>query len=117
MTREQRLKRGCLLALIAFIILFFIAHWLITKLQYDTSFDIKSVSPNKTHTLLIRQDWVSRPTVFEGSKVIFRYSKSGFAETVYWNIEWISENECCLYSSSSVTEERYTIELQSGIKS
>lgn len=41
---------------------------------------------------------------------IFKYDGSGFSETVYWNVEWLSENEIRLYLDS-YNEEDYSIEI------
>ena len=54
-------------------------------------------SPNGTHRIVIEYDMVSRPTVYEvkgGIKEhLWSYDGNGFVETVYFEIEWVSENQ------------------------
>lgn len=74
-------------------------------LIYDTVTDIVSPSGEKTVTLMV--DYVSRPYVFYGSECIFEFEETGFTETVYWNVEWLSEDEIKLSSA----EELYFIDV------
>ena len=76
--------------------------------KYDKEF--KSESPSGEKTVTVKVDHVSRPDVFYNDECIFEYSGSGFSETVYWNIEWISENEIRLYLNSYDGED-YSIEI------
>lgn len=66
--------------------------------KHDKEF--KSESPSGEKTVTVKVDHVSRPDVFYNDECIFEYSGSGFSETVYWNVEWISENEIRLYLDS-----------------
>ena len=59
--------------------------------------EYQSESPSGEKTVTVKVDYVSRPDVFYNNECIFEYDGSGFSETVYWNVEWISENEIRLY--------------------
>lgn len=64
----------------------------------------------------MKTDYVHRPDVYYDGQCIFEYDKSGFNETVYWDVEWLSEDEILLYISSpdadnKYAEERYEIEM------
>ncbi len=72
--------------------------------------EYKSESPSGEKTVTVKVDYVSRPDVFYNDECIFKYDGSGFSETVYWNVEWLSENEIRLYLDS-YNEEDYSIEI------
>lgn len=76
--------------------------------KYDKEYEYESPSGEKEIT--IKVDHVSRPDVFYNDECIFEYDGSGFSETVYWNVEWISENEIRLYLDSYDGED-YSIEI------
>lgn len=69
-----------------------------------------SESPLGEKTVTVKVDYVSRPDVFFNDECIFEYDGSGFSETVYWNVEWIAENEIRLYLDSYNGED-YSIEI------
>lgn len=54
-------------------------------------------SPSGNIQIIVKYDFVSRPTVYKKSspfnQKIWSYEGSGFTETVYFQEEWISENE------------------------
>lgn len=54
-------------------------------------------SPQGTNTIIIIYDHVCRPYVYKktwfGKKEIWTYPGSGFMETVYFDVEWLSENQ------------------------
>lgn len=67
---------------------------------YNTAANTQQIvytSPKGTNTLLVRYDYVSRPTIYKKgllwNKKIWEYNNSGFMETVYFNLEWLSENQ------------------------
>ena len=70
------------------------------NLKYDTDRDEVIQSPDESYSLTIRYDYVSRPDIYKDGKRIFEYSGSGFMENVYWDIEWVSDNEIMLYIKS-----------------
>ena len=71
--------------------------------KYDQQFD--SVSPSGNKKVTVKCDYVSRPDVYYNGDCIFEYSKSGFNETVFWDVEWLSEDEIKLYLTSYEDEE------------
>ena len=54
-------------------------------------------SPQKTRTIIVQYDFVSRPSVYKktwfGKRKIWAYPGSGFMETVHFGVEWLSENQ------------------------
>lgn len=48
-------------------------------------------SPNGTNTIIVKYDFVSRPTIYQkgflGNKKVWDYEGSGFMETVYFSVE------------------------------
>ncbi len=54
-------------------------------------------SPSGEIKIIVKYDFVSRPTVFVDGflfdREIWSYSDTGFMETVYFQPEWISETE------------------------
>ena len=49
------------------------------------------------HADTVEVDYLSRSNVLYEEKCIFEYDGAGFNETVYWDIEWISEDEIRIY--------------------
>lgn len=72
--------------------------------------EYKSESPSGEKTVTVKVDYVSRPDIFYNDECIFKFDGSGFSETVYWNIEWISESEIRLYLDNYNGED-YSIEI------
>lgn len=66
-------------------------------------------SPSGENRVIIKYDMVSRPFVFQQEdgkeKQIWSYPKAGFMETVYFEVEWLSESSILL----SYDTEEYTI--------
>lgn len=77
-------------------------------LKYDTEFT--SDSPSGKKTVTVKVDHASRPDVFYDDECIFEYDGSGFSETEYWKVEWISEDEIRLYLDT-YKEESYHIDI------
>lgn len=73
----------------------------------------KFTSPSGTNTIIIQYDFVSRPTIYRKGliwdKKIWEYEGSGFMETVYFNVEWLSENQ--IRFSYDEFDEEYIITL------
>lgn len=65
-------------------------------------------SPNGTNTIIVKYDFVSRPTYqkgFQRNKKVWDYEGSGFMETVYLSVEWLSENQ--IRFSYDDTDDKY----------
>lgn len=77
---------------------------------YDTGLTKEFVSEDGSIVIVVKQDFVSRPTVFYEGKKIFEYKGSGFMETVKWDVEFIDDNiiklGCLQYN------EEYKIEIK-----
>lgn len=102
--RNKRIIRIVILILVAILC----GRCAYTNLKFETQYDQKLVSPNNVNTILIRYDYVSRPSVFlENGDKIFEYSDSGFMETIHFDVEWINDYEFILYNES--VDEKYTI--------
>lgn len=75
------------------------------------------VSPQKTNTVIVEYDMLSRPTVLKKgllwNKKIWQYQGAGFMETVSFHLEWLSENKICLSYDDKNDEfdEAYVIDL------
>lgn len=54
-------------------------------------------SPQKTNTIIVQYDFVRRPSIYKktwiGKQKIWTYPGSGFMETVYFSVEWLSEDQ------------------------
>lgn len=54
------------------------------------------VSPQKTNTIVVEYDFISRPTVYKEiwlwKKKIWTYEGGGFNEELRFQVEWLSEN-------------------------
>ena len=66
-------------------------------LRYDPDGDQTFESPFGDDEVTVRVDYLSCPDVFYEGKCIFKYDGPGFNETVYWDVEWLSEDEIRLY--------------------
>ena len=68
------------------------------------------ISPAGTYTIVVKYDFVSRPKVFKKGllwdKKIWSYPNSGFMETVHFGVEWLSENQICLYYND-ISDDNY----------
>ncbi len=105
MTQVQNPKKTSILKVISFIAVFiailgffvFINLEEITETS-DSAYEEEFISPQGTNTVIVRYDNVSRPFVFHNNKQIFAYPKSGFMETVSFEIKWLSESRILLYN-------------------
>lgn len=98
--------------LLAFILLVLLAFTGCGSFKYESEEVFKSPSGNKAVTVKI--DYVSRPDVFYNGKCIFKYDRSGFNETVPWDVKWNSEDEIELYLAdgrAKYENERYVIQI------
>lgn len=96
--------------LISFFIVFvlFIVAVYIMEYTYDQDFD--SISPSGNKKVTVKIDYISCPDVFYKGDCIFEYSKSGFNETVIWEVEWLSEDLIKLYAPA-YDDEEYLIDV------
>ena len=73
-------------------------------------------NPNGTNTITVKYDYLSRPSVYKGNKKIFSYNGPGYMESVYYDVEWVSEDELILkatnnkYKNDVYTIASYTFE-------
>ena len=81
----------------------------LNELGFEKQYDKKFTSPNKVNTILVRYDYVSRPSVFLDGKEIFEYSRAGFMENVHFDVKWISDYEFILYNERVKEEYRVVI--------
>ena len=79
-------------------------------IAYDNELTTQVTSPNGEVTLTLKYDYVSRPFLFHKDELIFSYEYSGFTETVFFEIEWLSEKEIRLYCEQF--DEEYFISLE-----
>ena len=62
----------------------------------------------------ILYDYVSRPYIFKDDTLVFETNKPGYNETVYFKVEWESEDEIFLYIESDndkYSNEKYFIKI------
>ena len=78
---------------------------------YDTRDQI-FVSPSGQTTVRLRYDFASRPFLFYDNQKVFEYNGSGFMESVYFDIQWVSEKEVRLYTQQY--DESYTVYLDNS---
>ncbi|MBO6194740.1 MAG: hypothetical protein J6O56_00170 [Bacilli bacterium] len=86
-------------------VLFLLTGCSIKDLKYETSRDEIIKSPNGEYTIILRYDYVSRPYIFKDNKLVFETHESGYNETVYFKVKWVSENKIMLYNDSG--KEKY----------
>ena len=84
---------------------------LIDNIKYERTRDKKLTSPSGKNQIILRYDNLSRPYIFKGNTLIYKYEGSGFNEEVEWQINWITENEINLYydSENDQFDESYKI--------
>ena len=95
------MKKGSILIIGIFILLVSCsnANKITENLTYETKFDETLVSPNEVNTIIVRYDYVSRPSVFLiTGELLFEYSKPGFMETVNFEVKWINDYEFVLFN-------------------
>ncbi len=99
-TREEmgKINRRSMIRYVCLLI-FFAGSILLLRscrsLWYD--FELSYTSPQGTNTIIVKYDFVSRPSIFKKGflwdKKIWQYENSGFMETVTFGVEWISEDQ------------------------
>ena len=83
------------------------------ELQYETDRDKKYTSPNGTNTITVKYDYLSRPSVYKENKKIFSYNGPGYMESVYFDVEWVSEDELILKATNNkYKNDVYTIHIK-----
>lgn len=74
--------------------------------------ELTKVSGN--YSITLRYDYVSRPYIFKDDTLVFETNKPGYNETVYFKVEWKSEDEIFLYIESDndkYSNEKYFIKI------
>ena len=95
-TKGSKFTRSKFVVLSVFLVVFAAAFiGACSDLEYESTQVFTSHSGNKEVT--VKCDYVSSPYVFYDGEMIFQTDKPGFAETVAWDVEWISEDEIRLY--------------------
>ncbi len=95
-TKGSKFTRSKFVVLSVFLVVFAAAFiGACSDLEYESTQVFTSPSGNKEVT--VKCDYVSSPYVFYDGEMIFQTDKPGFAETVAWDVEWISEDEIRLY--------------------
>lgn len=76
--------------------------------SFGYDFEFSYTSPQGTNTIIVKYDFVSRPTIFKRGflwdKKIWEYPNSGFMETVTFGVEWLSENQIRFFYDDSQEE-------------
>lgn len=114
-TKGSKLTRSKAVVLVVFLFVFASAFiGACSDVEYESTQVFTSPSGNREVT--VKCDYVSSPYVFYEGEMIFKTDKPGFAETVAWNVEWISEDEIRLYVASPQKEkysnDNYLIKLE-----
>ncbi len=114
-TKGSKLTRSKAVVLVVFLFVFASAFiGACSDVEYESTQVFTSPSGNREVT--VKCDYVSSPYVFYEGEMIFKTDKPGFAETVAWNVEWISEDEIRLYVASPQKEkysnDNYFIKLE-----
>ena len=102
--RKISWPKAILLSFLIVFVLLAVAVY-IMDYTYDQVFDSISPSGNKKVTVKIND--ISCPYVFYKGDCIFEYSKSGFNETAFWEVEWLSEDKIKLYAPAYDDEEYF----------
>ena len=80
---------------------------------HDPDRDQTFESPFGNDEVVVMVDYLSCPDVFYDGECIFEYDGPGFNETVYWDVEWISERKpdtqliSPIFSSCSFAQDHY----------
>ena len=117
MVNSMSRSKICTKTVISVVIVVFVMTFVVgcTNQMYEKEEIFKS--PTGKKEVIVKVDYVSRPDVFCDNECIFQYEGSGFNETVYWDVEWLSEEEIRLYlsapSNDKYADESYMIELTS----
>lgn len=94
---KKRLATVLILVIVGIIGSFLLFKTMRDNAKYETSRDEVIKSPSGEYSITLRYDYVSRPYIFKDDKLIFETNKAGFNETVFFKVEWLSENELLLY--------------------
>lgn len=98
------LIKKCIITFIAIVITVLLFRSCLDTINYEKSFDTSYTSPLGTRTILVRYDYVSRPSVFINGERLFYYNGTGFNETVSWDVTWESERQIILSYDDSNDE-------------
>ncbi len=91
--KSRRIKHIILLAALFLVFCFCRSCCNVLFVSYRESY----TSPQGTNTIIVEYDHVCRPYVYKktwfGKKHIWTYPGGGFMETVFFSVEWLSEDE------------------------
>ena len=101
MSQRNRLHKQAVLTLV--LTSLFLLACIFSAFAVQSSWRERDVfrSPQGNCTVIIEYDFFSRPTVFQktflGKKQLWAYEGSGFAESVRFQVEWLSEKQLRLF--------------------
>ena len=101
-------------AVLCILVLFTLTGCTTSEIEYETSRDEVIYSPSGNYSITLRYDYVSRPYIFKDDTLVFETNKLGYNETVYFKVEWKSEDEIFLYIESDndkYSNEKYFIKI------
>ena len=101
-------------AVLCILVLFILTGCTTSEIEYETSRDEVIYSPSGNYSITLRYDYVSRPYIFKDDTLVFEKNKPGYNETVYFKVEWKSEDEIFLYIESDndkYSNEKYFIKI------
>jgi len=101
-------------AVLCILVLFILTGCTTSEIEYETSRDEVIYSPSGNYSITLRYDYVSRPYIFKDDTLVFETNKPGYNETVYFKVEWESEDEIFLYIESDndkYSNEKYFIKI------
>lgn len=101
-------------AVLCILVLFILTGCTTSEIEYETSRDEVIYSPSGNYSITLRYDYVSRPYIFKDDTLVFETNKPGYNETVYFKVEWKSEDEIFLYIESDndkYSNEKYFIKI------
>ena len=79
-------------AVLCILVLFILTGCTTSEIEYETSRDEVIYSPSGNYSITLRYDYVSRPYIFKDDTLVFETNKLGYNETVYFKVEWKSED-------------------------
>ena len=101
-------------AVLCILVLFTLTGCTTSEIEYETSRDEVIYAPSGNYSITLRYDYVSRPYIFKDDTLVFETNKPGYNETVYFKVEWKSEDEIFLYIESDndkYSNEKYFIKI------
>ena len=101
-------------AVLCILVLFILTGCTTSEIEYETSRDEVIYSPSGNYSITLRYDYVSRPYIFKDDTLVFETNKPWYNETVYFKVEWKSEDEIFLYIESDndkYSNEKYFIKI------